>query len=519
MATQGEILELWKNTEVEEYEITDELADALRENLYVQLLYFDISSFLLMRGTRDSEWHDFEELCGIMSKMLPNEKRDDIISETSRSIDTLLDAGILRPRWVKTNGTWKRMFSNRGETVEELKTFEKKLDIKCGHEGFLGEIKELRQTLFNEKERQDWDKRKKETEASLKEFIEKVTERAIKEKNCDMIIPLMRKGKALLEYFKEEEIVSLRDLEIGDIVSLRLGKYKNRIPLILDDAIDEGNTVLETVDDIEDGHKKVRDYAVTAYTINCRHVRSDALARISFLDLVRKQEEETEFYRDVRNILMYIISSGLIIDPDHLHIKGELCPPADPRQIMNVLNDLGLGEIIEPDLDHLHPNTKKITIDKIADHPHKERLWSDFPQVKGFDVSKIRLLFSRKKSSRIGKEYKIGEFEVVPVLDPVVSVEHDKCCNPEFKICNMTGSSLDEYEVDPPPCVDCIICNMVQSLAMHFLKEFSTKLKDYGVEISSLVARYDYMHSKYDEFESEIFSKFTKELNDYLNLS
>jgi predicted secreted protein len=108
-----EKIQIWRGSEVKEYEITTDIKKLISQNSLYQLLRFNPSSFYLllsMVGENKKPFYTEPELQERIKKHL-DPKVDDIQKEVSGGLETLTDIGIVESDWKNIDGQDRRVYS------------------------------------------------------------------------------------------------------------------------------------------------------------------------------------------------------------------------------------------------------------------------------------------------------------------------------------------------------------------------------------------------------------------------
>lgn len=508
LASKEKIL-LWRGSEAKEYEIRPETKRLLGQNFLYHLLRFDPSSFYLAISTLEDRQYTYSELKERIALYL-NKDLDNIGVEASKSIDTLLDSGVFKAEWGDTADSTRRLFSNRGELLDCLLEIEQKSTLPLVNENFASNLKDVYKLIFEENP-PELIQKLEEIENRLADFITTAAKKAKEEKNCDAIVPVMRKGYMLFRHLLDKKRINLHGLTEYDVFSLKLGKIKDKRPLILDDACNKGVTIERNLAVMES--LKMENYAFAAFCVNKDFIREDIRKRITYCP---NEYDDFNFHKEVLNIVLYIASLGEISDYDHLFIRCEFDDASDPSVIYRSLSNLGMGRITEPDLDHLHPTRKKITIDEVkCDRIYYERGLNLPHCVLGFDTQKVRLTFERDITFE--DRYLVKRFVVVPIVNPMLErsyADQEDCGIEGRAICGLIKKEhlAKIYRRIPPhPCIDCIIYDIVETLGKYFLEAFASTLAKEGLKFKVTDVRFEYMRRKYDQFDKKL-SQLKREL-------
>lgn len=107
-----EKIQIWRGSEVKEYEITPETKKLMSQNALYQLLRFNPSSFYLllsMTGENRKPFYTEPELQERIKERL-DPKVDDIPKEVSGSLDMLMDMGIVSSDWKNIDGQDRKVY-------------------------------------------------------------------------------------------------------------------------------------------------------------------------------------------------------------------------------------------------------------------------------------------------------------------------------------------------------------------------------------------------------------------------
>lgn len=510
----SETLDLWKGNELISLRMTPAMNDLLKQNFLVQLLYLDPTAFYLVRAMLNNFSCFLPELKEQLSVYL--EPEDDIPLQVNKGLDTLLDSAMFKAEWaLQYDQVYRRSFTNRGELVGKLKDFGEKYPGGFSNRSFMDKTMNLYGILFDEPV--DLKERLKNTEISLSDFLNR-SSRDARNDGCNVLVPLMRKGDVIVKRLLEEKKFDSHGLDISDLISFLRGKLKGKKPLFFDDASNRGFTIMNILDHLKNLNMKdydlnMKDYDIATYCINTQYIHDDIRKQINFIG---KSCNEKQFYSEVRDILLYIASCGSIIDFDHMTFQCEFENGISAPVIMELLTELHLGTIFEPDLDYLHPKRKKVTIFDINTRKVMQEENKDYPIcIQEIDTSKIRMIFEKRSSWN-----DIYKMDIDPIVNPVIKVNSEKCnIKDDRQICSLIKeeySDIETYPVEPHPCVDCVVYTMVTSLAKNFLRNFSQELFSRGIKFKVKDIQYPYMKIKYDNFYEKIFTYFQEELMSYV---
>jgi hypothetical protein len=224
-----------------------------------------------------------------------------------------------------------------------------------------------------------------------------------------------------------------------------------------------------------------------------------------------KKLKNEDFRREVSDIMLYIASLGEVIDPDHLVIKAKYRSLQSPEDVMKVLEKFDMGEIFEPNLDHLHPARKKITL-SLSEGEYKTLVNEELPLgVKAIDICKIRLLFDCIKD---GNGIKTQLSSIVPIVNPKISLLSDKEQNEALERYEFSKIINGEKVYGTPPYVDAIIYHLITSLSKGFFSKYS-QVAEGGAQLVLENISYSYLSSKYRKFNT-LLQSFQRELKQYL---
>jgi hypothetical protein len=463
----------------------------LNENILYQLMTFDWPTFLLTILTskrREEEGYTFDSLLGTISEYGYFIDPERIVL---KGLDTLLDFGIYKPSWKEVNGHWQRVFFNRSELVAPYAKYKDEL-LKPTKSTFPIDKESMKiierlykDTLMRPLEKFDevesLEKRKRRIEDDISTFIERYLRPKCKEYERVLIIPTIRKGAVLLKHLGEEK---LKDLDIEYSGYLRKDRLTGKHIILFDDATKSGATIKEYVDLLTTA-RGIRREDITIATY-CVHKKCPKSVKKEIEIGPMKELKDEEFRREVGDIILYIASLGEIIDPDHLVIKAKFESPQRIKNVIKSLKELEIGELLEPDLEHLHPTRQKVTINL-----KKEEYEQYLPEeVKKVDICKLRFLFEYKD------DY-IEGFNIIPIINPVIprlSEEEQNKIIERYNFDKIIKNGETFYDI--PPYVDAIICHMATSILKRFLSLYSQKIKEDSKFIIEKISC-DYFESKY----------------------
>jgi hypothetical protein len=461
----------------------------------------------------------FENLCSFLHDVGYFRFGENVEEHVSSALDTLLDFGLFKAEWKKDDGTFKRYFIGRNELLNIFSEFKGKLMQKLRDIDFSNDMRKLRSLLHLQEayeiidDRYYYSKRIQDVE---EDFIKFIKTYVLREEH-QIVYPLVRKAWAIFEHLKDEhQIESAIPIEYS-IPSERL---INKKVCVFDDAVDEGKRLCATLDTLVKFGLDPQNIYVVAYIVNKdnyfkpENKYRKEIERILGKEItIYKALNNLEFHRRVSDILMYIASFGSIIDPDHFVIKIKLDDPITYIKVMEALEKLNIGKILEPGvyLQYLHPNKKKITIDAI-----------DYSLVVGETLPESVEKISQCKVRTIwyyNDKFQTDTVILTPIINPVVIDKLSmglKCkLIPSLKFCEMVEANpiLRRYN---NICVDCTLFHMITRFLEKFLDIFSSQLNVRmtvnnlkWVEFESKYESIQLLMQELQNFKDKILAKYT----------
>lgn len=519
----GERLEeipVWKGEHMEPIQITPAKRRIIfNQNLLVQFLYLDNAPLFLAIKTADNEL-DLEGLRSLLTSsgyLLDPEETEETLSS---ALDTLLDFGIFKAMWKPFDGEYRRVFVNRNELFDMFAGFQEKLTQKLSEMNFSGTAESLRDKIhIGESPALTFEdgyyiKRMEGTEKELVKFIE---ECLLRPDVYDVLVPLARKGWVLFDHLKNEGKL---EITVPYEYGINPKRLKNKRICLFDDAVKQGKHLYDALDQLVKAGIPPESITLITFLLNettyfdskneYRAKIRNSLGRdiVSYRSL-----NDLDFHRKVADIVMYIAHFGTIIDPDHLVVTIKLTKPLSGKSVMGILNDLGIGKVLEPgvDLQHLYPNKKKITIDKID---YRAITGEAFPEiVHRIMQCKFRMIWE------YDLKFQTQRFELTPIVNPVIDKKGSKTeCEhaPSLGFCQKFLSSTPTE--NGGPCVDCVLFSMITKLLKAFLEVLAKRMPTgIGMHIESMrwvEFESDYtddlaVMNEWDKFKDDLLQKYT----------
>jgi hypothetical protein len=513
-AGKMEKISIWKGKNIESFTITPERKYGIfSQNLLVQFLHLDdLPLFLALSMNKDST---FEDLLSLL-KNSGYRSEEDAEKMISNALDTLLDYGILKAEWRQFNSKYRRYFINRNELFNLFLGFEGQLMRRVKEiENFASIIRELRSRIYLGEAMElpfddcYYENRIHEIEIDFINFV----------KNClnkpeyDVLVPLPRKAWAIFEHLKEKH-------EIEPTATVQYGIYPNNLKdkriCIFDDAVNEGRQLYNILTILLKRGVPKENITLTAFLVNRnRYLDNTQSKRKDIEELLGKEVlyykalNDLEFHRKVADILMYIGSFGSIIDPDHLVVNAELSKPVSGKDVISILQDMEVGNVLEPGLNlhHLHPTKKKITIDRVD---YTKLTGKPLPEsIDKIEQCKIRMIWEYDP-----KEFLTQKFVLTPIINPIIADKKAVGCEKTFlRFCYQ--KEISNLSEDNKICVDCTLYSMVPNLLESFLDIFGAKLP---TQLHITDIKWIEFESKYDkfplinewkEFKKKLLEKYT----------
>lgn len=477
MKEEPTIINVWKGESIVPLVITPAKKRVIfNQNLLVQLVYLDNCPLFLALQTVEKE-SDYWELCSLLKESNYLRTDGDVEDAISLALDTLLDFGIFKAEWQRSDHVSKRIFINRNELFDMFGEFEGKLMEKLSGQGFIETAKDLTTKLHlgeaNELPFEDcyYENRIEETE---EKFLKFVHDCLLKDKEYDILWPLARKGWAIFDHLKDKHNITCPcDYGIST-------EIKDRKICVFDDAVKKGRHLYKVTKRLLEMGVPRENITLVTYLINRNSYfdpNNDTRKKIK--EMLGKDIEyykalnDLEFRREVSDILMYVGSFGSIIDADHLAVSIELSEPISCKDIMKMLKDIKIGKVLEPGvgLQYLHPNKKKITIDQIdyntlTNHVPPESFLEK-------DQCKIRMIWTYDPQT-----FLTSDLTLTPIVNPRVKCdgvsEAKGRHRTRLRFCDEFHSPIAAS--DDQLCVDCTLYQMIPKLLQSFLEVFVKRL-------------------------------------------
>jgi hypothetical protein len=511
----GEI-HLWRRKEDFVLRKEDLGKNVFNETLLYQLMSFDRNTFLLVVATserqRGKAGYTFNDLVDAVSGYFVYPRK-----VVSNGLDTLLDCAIYKPEWVMKNGYWQRTYYNRSELVSNYYAYRNKLfDSVDPFSLSRNQAKTIERlyadTLIRPADKFSHtisiDQRKNRIEQDITTFIDKYLKPEYVKHEPAIIVPTMRKGAILLRHLRRKAKLDGFEIEYG--YYLRKNKLRGKHVILFDDAVQKGNVLKEYKELL------VRDLGISeeriitaAYCVNVQTCPENVKSEIKIGPM--KPLDADDFRREVSDIMLYIASFGEIIDPDHLMIGANYKVPQPVTNVVKSLEELGIGEILEPDLDHLYAGRKKITLN-LGGEGYNALTGEDLPQeVKSIDICKVRFLFEYSKDTDC---LSTKEFNMVPVVNAKIPELSESQANAVLERYGfMEIESGQEETYGTPQYVDAITYQLVTSLIKGFLRMYVEKTKG-DSEMTIRSAEWNYLSAKYPHF-GMLMDRFMHQLLQY----
>jgi len=493
---------LWRGRDV--VPAMPQIGRVLGERLLAQLFFFDEASFLLFVHTapeKNKEEKDYT-IRDLISAIEKTEEFENPKRVVLRALDTLLDSGIYKAEWKLMNGHWEPRFFNRSEIAEAFSEDKERLLEPIDPLNPWKSDKTV-MSIFKKIYMRDagdpspgrpFPERIADTKNSLLQFIkDRLLPELKKYKPGVVLLPAMRKGRIILERLRRE--VDLNGVEIVYSGYLKKDRFDGRKVILFDDAVNTGYVLYDYYCKLKSIGVDENNILMAAYLINNNAEHSEIFQKYIKDRLIAKPKllSDDDFHKEVSDILMYIASLGEIIDPDHLLIGTRFANSQHPKDVVEMLESLGVGEILEPNFDYLHPLRKKITL-SFDEEEYKKLTDQTFPShIKEIDLCKIRFIFDLRKENGT---YKAQIRNIVPIVLPKISKVTDK---EENYILEEWGFDRwqDEKTIDTPPYVDATIYHMTTLFAKSFFKELKKK-----VELKpDITVDWEHFKNKYDGFD------------------
>ena len=470
---------IWKGKDMESFQMTPARRRIIyNQNLLVQLLHLDNDPLFLAIEAADNEL-DLEHLRSLYtgSGYLPDSGETDKI--LSSALDTLLDFAIFRAEWRFYEGEYSRVFVNRNELFDMFSGLQDKLTLKLSELNFLQLSEELRDKIHIGEDSTlyfDSGYYLNRIDGIEKELVKFIEEYLLKPKAFDVLIPLARKGWVIFDHLKEEYKF---DLNVQVEYRINPRRLANKRICVFDDAVKQGKHLCTALTQLLDGGIPAEKITLVTFLLNQTEYEDEKnIYREKIRSLLGGKRDITachaldylDFHRKVADIIMSIAHFGTIIDPDHLVVSMRLSEPLNGKDVIEILNGLGIGNVLEPgaNLQHLYPGKKKITIDKID---YKAFTGETVPKtVKEISQCKIRMIWKYDPQT-----FQTQEFELTPIINPVIrtSVRGIDCKNTaNFGFCQKFLDSAHDERL----CVDCVLFDMVPKLLKAFLETFAEKM-------------------------------------------
>lgn len=521
---------VWKEDRLRKVDDISDVDKIRQENFLVNLMHFDKFSLFLPIITspepslEDRDIHfTFSELVQELKKYYFFEDKEMYDRIVLESLDTLLDSAIFNATWVETNSYYQRKFSNRNEVFRPFGIYTQKiLNISPLDSQYPELVVDLRRKIFLREEKlfplapyEDFD-RINTVKNELTDFINNKLKNFAEKKSCDLLIPVMRKGIILSRKLIKNEFI-----EPYYNMCWNPYDFTNKKILVFDDAVNSGNTLVKTIENLIDLGVERDNIFLSGFLANedNRDKIVDKISKmlerdINYDENFDKKLSGDNFILKVLDIIMYIASLGSITDPDHLIINVSFKKKPLYLDIFKALHEINFGEVFEPDLEHLHPNKKKLTI-LLRKKEYKDIGWFNDEYIKDIDLIKVRLVLELDSSFK-----KVNRIQIVPIVNPIIKIQKGKKSQLDlnnFEIIRKGKVWTKIKNIPPyniPPYVDCIVYLMVSSLAKHFLnifkREFEMKIK--SIEWKYLTEKYGDDSVVYESNFGEIFKGLKKDL-------
>lgn len=522
----GKELKVWVGKQIKPRVITpEERKVVLNHNILMHLLHHDNPSFFLALKTAGKPSKpvevSYEDLLQVFKKSYPiKTKWEDMLSS---ALDTLLDFGIFKAFWKKEckNNVcvYRRYFVNRNEVFDVFAEFREEINKKLVDANFYTVTRRLFPLiLLNEhvflNDDLYFEERIKRVERDLERFFLTILKDLNQGKKI-ILLPTLRKGYTLFEHFiKHHPNVKIKPEIISYTISPEL-KKADKI-YIFDDASDKGVTVEKYVRKLLRIGVDPSKIYIAIFVVNTdeypegMHWRKiKELLKIENLEErvyveIKHHKKGLDFHRAITDIIMLIGSYASIIDVDHLIVEIELEEGVKIDRIIESQKLLNIGVVLEPaiGLQYLHPDKKKITIDRI-----------DYRNLTGEDVHEFIDHIEQCKIREIWEynaENSVANFlTIAPVINPVIRIEKNVriCSNPPaLQFCKKKRKT---YEL----CKDCLIYHMSKILLLKFLEKLCNVLP---LKSTQFKIKWIELEEKYD-FVKEDINKIKEEINTLLS--
>lgn len=306
--------------------------------------------------------------------------------------------------------------------------------------------------------------------------------RVVAERKFDAIIPIKRKGAAVLRRVKLMNVIpQLEQIRVLDSDHLVEEDVRGKRIAIFDDAIASGatvNTILQKV-------KKLKPKYVCIVTLVARSPTNIPL-------YARHRTKPRVFNEWMKKRLRYYFQLGFPLDADHLVISYELEHKPN-ASFINVLKKCVKG------VGRFQPVSKAKGTEMTTIEVNPKIIYGCLPKqlpdfLYRFDACKVRI-------------YVDGDLlSVVPIANPVVlaSKRRGKCPK-SMPICLSTyldgKQKASTIGANQRLCLDCLIIHSSTCLARLFCGKLQTGMRQCRFILKPLDITWDEMENKYKEVE------------------